>query len=100
MAFQQTEKYQNDVIKINSDHHDKLWTLMETQIQSTSKNNQTNAYALPDLNSMLNSLQITSEYEPRHFQIGSQVKPEDMLCFGEGPDLKSLIADNESIIMA
>lgn len=99
MAFQQTEKYQNDILKINSDHHEKLWTLMETQIQSTSTNNLSNGYALPDLNSMLNSLQISSEYEPRHFQIG-QVKPEDMLCFGEGPDLNSLIADNESIIMA
>jgi hypothetical protein len=103
-AIQQADKYKFEMTTLNTELHDQLWKIFES--------NRENIYEyLPDLERMLEQSRIYESMNLSNglpsFKIGAQVTPnlkdekgQSLLCFGEGVDATSLIADNETLILA
>lgn len=108
-ALEHAEKFKKELARITVEHSDNIWNLVQN-IANNSVNNGAPS-TLPDIEGMMNSIGLESPISNGiSFQIGGTVSSlqgsigengvnKSLLCFGEGPDVESLITANESLIM-
>lgn len=106
-AASQASIYQRDVVKMNFEHQENIWNLFGNVENRRINDN------IPDLESMLQSLKVESG-ESKGSSGGSTTEGKlgdsivdslgsissSHLCFGENPDTKTLLEDNQSLISA
>ncbi|XP_059613038.1 inhibitor of nuclear factor kappa-B kinase subunit beta [Phlebotomus argentipes] len=101
-ASAQTALYQRDVAKMSFEHQENIWSL------SGSCEARRVSNSIPDLEGMLESLKVESEgkAESTDAKMGDSIVDSlgsissSHLCFGENPDTKTLLEDNQSLISA
>ncbi|KFB39305.1 AGAP009166-PA-like protein [Anopheles sinensis] len=119
-----TEKYKRELARLTLEHQDEVWKLLDENHASTRVNpgmpngvllNGTNGSVVPDLDQMMRSVSLDKDGGNKHgrpkFLVGGPMTPlpstlsgggsvdENLLCFGEGPNVEDLIAANETLIM-
>ncbi|XP_055540814.1 inhibitor of nuclear factor kappa-B kinase subunit alpha isoform X2 [Wyeomyia smithii] len=111
-ALEQAEKFKKELARITIEHNENVWNLVHN-ISSSSSNSVYNGASspLPDIEGMMSSLRLeSSASNDLSFRIGGTVSTlqdsmgpnsvnKSLLCFGEGPDVESLISANDSLIM-
>lgn len=95
----QGERYKSEIFKMNADlllnYHNLMRSNSAYGIQTTKEKENLEQDAGKQTNGGPIEFQIGAAINNMS---GSNVKPEDLLCFGEGPDLSSLLNDSQSII--
>uniref|UniRef100_A0A1L8DKU4 IkappaB kinase n=1 Tax=Nyssomyia neivai TaxID=330878 RepID=A0A1L8DKU4_9DIPT len=98
-AISQAAIYQREVLKMNTDHQENIWSLSGSCDPEIDN--------IPDLENMLDSLKPGSEdVASNEAKMGDSIVDSlgsissSHLCFGENPDTKTLLADNQSLISA
>lgn len=103
-AQEHAEKFKKDLAKMILEHNESIWSLLR---QSSN-----NGPIIPDIERMLNAPEVNGDLHdgaPK-FHVGGTVSTlpnslgdepvrKSLLCFGEGPDVDSLIAANQSLII-
>lgn len=123
-ALEHAEKFKKELAKLTLEHNDNVWNLMQnlTPNSSTQKdppaslpNGTVNGGLLPDIDSIMDTsapaVTVNGTDPVPKFHVGGSVRTlqsslgegsivtNSMLCFGEGPDVESLINANQSLIM-
>ncbi|XP_053694536.1 inhibitor of nuclear factor kappa-B kinase subunit beta [Sabethes cyaneus] len=113
-ALEHAEKFKKELARITIEHNDNMWNLVQNIAGSPVKHDPVYNGAtstLPDIEGMMSSIRLESSVSNGlNFQIGGTVSTlqdsigenavnNSLLCFGEGPDVGSLITANESLIM-
>ncbi|XP_058124470.1 inhibitor of nuclear factor kappa-B kinase subunit beta [Anopheles ziemanni] len=119
-----TEKYKRELARVTLEHQDEVWKLLDESHASRRVNNGTsngallngtNGSVVPDLDQMMRSVSMDKDGGNKHgrpkFLVGGPMTPlqstlsgggsvdENLLCFGEGPNVEDLIAANETLII-
>ncbi|XP_065077620.1 inhibitor of nuclear factor kappa-B kinase subunit alpha [Ochlerotatus camptorhynchus] len=114
-AQEHAEKFKKDLAKMILEHNDSIWSLF---LQSSTEVTQKQAVLcngsapiIPDIERIMGSALVNGDLPgaPK-FHVGGTVSTlqnsfgnepvsKSLLCFGEGPDVESLIAANQSLIM-
>lgn len=121
-ALEHAEKFKKELAKMTLEHNDNIWNLMTNLIGSPSKVEPVcngNSVMVPDIDQiMAGSPELSKKSLPiangdpgsPQFHVGGSVTTlqnslgdgsvtKSMLCFGEGPDVESLITANQSLIL-
>lgn len=113
-AQEHAEKFKKDLAKMIVEHNNTVWSLLS---QSSSVNNATcngNGSIIPDIDRIMGSgsgtvvngdlpgapqFVVGGTVSSLPNSLGGEPISKSLLCFGEGPDVMSLITANESLIM-
>jgi len=106
-AIKEVERYRKEIVIMNLDHHNNIWALMNNVAHLNPINNITDDY-MPDIENILfnlkleptNSLSGSIMQKSSNSSILKDSQRDDVLCFGEGTDVKSLINDNDTLLLA
>lgn len=128
-ALEHAEKFKKELAKLTLEHNDNIWNLMQNLAgngppaaiqKEASLSNGIGGGLLPDIDSIMgkstSSPMVNGDLSmngegPVQFHVGGSVRTlqnslgegsivtNSMLCFGEGPDVESLINANQSLIM-
>lgn len=108
-ALEHVEKFKKELAKITIEHSDNMWNLVQNISSDPISNGASST--LPDIEGMMNSMrlesstsnglsfQIGGSVSALHKSLGENATSKSLLCFGEGPDVESLVTANESLIM-
>ncbi|XP_055641381.1 inhibitor of nuclear factor kappa-B kinase subunit beta [Toxorhynchites rutilus septentrionalis] len=110
MALEHGEKFKKELAKMTLEHNDNIWNLMQNLVKS-------NQPVIPDIERIMDVMSLGSPIlndgelpNCPKFHVGGSVTTlqdslgeksisKSLLCFGEGPDVDSLITANDSLIM-
>ena len=94
-ATAHAEKYKKEVSKILVEHHDNIWNLMENFSEQKIQENH-----IPAIDEMLNfnGFEIGGTVTALQNAVGAPLD-KSFLCFGEGPEINSLLEDNDALLL-
>lgn len=128
-ALEHAEKFKKELAKLTLEHNDNVWNLLQNLTTASSptavrkevsmSNGFANGGLLPDIDSIMGkstppTVAVNGDLSMNggpQFHVGGSVRTlqnslgegsivtNSMLCFGEGPDVESLINANQSLIM-
>ncbi|XP_058450565.1 inhibitor of nuclear factor kappa-B kinase subunit alpha [Malaya genurostris] len=117
-ALEHADKYKKELARMTLEHSDNIWNLIQNLIDTAHKlysSCDEQPVTLSDMEQMMSSVSLQAK--PTNglpngpsFHVGGTVSTlqdcidkslvsNSLLCFGEGPDVESLIAANDSLIM-
>ncbi|GAB0095044.1 hypothetical protein DMENIID0001_103740 [Sergentomyia squamirostris] len=101
-AMSQVSIFQRDVVKMNQEHQENIWNLSGSASEGCG--GIKNSISIPDLDGMLESLKVEGGGDEG--KMGESIVDSlgsistSHLCFGENPDTRTLLEDNQSLISA
>ncbi|XP_058814716.1 inhibitor of nuclear factor kappa-B kinase subunit beta [Topomyia yanbarensis] len=116
-ALEHAEKFKKELARMTLEHNDNIWNLLQNLLESTQKlTSNENPATLSDIEQLMGSVSLQSKAcngglpNGPDFHVGGTVSSlqdslgksllsKSLLCFGEGPDVESLITANNSLIM-